>query len=87
MFKLNGKDVFMKGGNYIPPDMFMPRVTEHVYNQTIQDAIDGNYNMIRIWGGGNYESNQFYDICDQKGILVWQDFMFANNMFPGDKEF
>lgn len=54
MVNLNGENVFMKGGNYIPPDMFMPRALKNpqVYNKTIQDAIDGNYNMIRIWGGG-----------------------------------
>lgn len=61
----------MKGGSYIPPDMLMPRVTEELYRRTIQDALDSNYDMIRIWGGGNYENDIFYDICDEEGILVW----------------
>lgn len=64
---LNGVPVFMKGANYIPPDMFMPRAFKNpqVYNKTIQDAIDANFNMLRIWGGGQYEFDVFYDICDE----------------------
>lgn len=82
-FVVNGKPVFAKGGNYIPPDMFMPRVTYEVYNQTLQAALDANYNFIRVWGGGNYENDTFYDICDRTGILLWQEFMFADGMYPG----
>jgi len=77
----------LKGGNYIPPDMLMPRVTRQVYEETLQNALDANYNAIRVWGGGNYENDIFYDLCDQKGILLWQDFMFANTMYPGTEEF
>ncbi|CDW90651.1 beta-mannosidase [Stylonychia lemnae] len=86
---LNGIPVFMKGGNYIPPDMFMPRAFKNpkAYNKTIQDAIDANYNMLRLWGGGQYEHDIFYDICDEKGILIWHDMMFACALYPGTPEF
>ena len=86
-FKINGRPIFAKGGNYIPPDMFMPRVNYSVYNQTLQAALDANYNFIRVWGGGNYENDIFYDICDQVGLLVWQDFMFANGMYSARQEY
>jgi len=76
----------MKGANYIPPDMFMPRVTKEVYERTLNNAKVANFNMLRVWGGGNYENDTFYDLCDEKGILVWQDFMFANTMFPGSDD-
>ena len=83
-FKINNVSVFAKGGNYIPPDVFMPRVTNATYDQIIQDAVDANYNFMRVWGGGNYESDYFYDLCDKYGLLIWQDFMFANAMYPAD---
>lgn len=82
----------MKGGNYIPPDMFMPRALKSVgtpndvYNKTIQDAIDANYNMLRVWGGGQFEYDVFYDLCDQSGLLIWHDLMFACALYPGQKE-
>lgn len=83
-FELNGVPVFMKGTNYIPQDVFLPRVTPELYARTIQDAVDVNMNMIRIWGGGIYENDLFYDLCDEKGLLVWQDFMFACNLYPAE---
>lgn len=86
-FKLNGVPVFMKGVNYIPNDMFLPRVTPDNYRKVVETARVSHMNMIRIWGGGVYEDNLFYDLCDEAGILVWQDFMFACAMFPGDEEF
>ena len=86
-FKINGKKVFAKGGNYIPPDNFLSRVAEKDYKEVIQNAIDANYNFIRVWGGGNYENDIFYDLCDKEGILLWQDFMFAGGMYPGDLDF
>lgn len=70
-FRLNNFDLFLKGGNYIPPDMFMPRVTTSVYEKIIADALAVNYNVIRVWGGGNFENDEFYDLCDRKGIFVW----------------
>ncbi|MFA7444316.1 MAG: sugar-binding domain-containing protein [Flavobacteriaceae bacterium] len=86
-FKLNGVPVFMKGTNYIPSDSFLPRVNDSIYKQTIQAAVDANMNMLRVWGGGIYENDTFYEECDKNGILVWQDFMFACAMYPGDEDF
>ncbi len=86
-FRVNGEPVFMKGANYIPQDNFPSRVTDEKYRQTLQTAIDANMNMLRVWGGGIYEKDIFYELCDEMGILVWQDFMFACNMYPGDKAF
>lgn len=83
-FELNGVPVFMKGTNYIPQDVFLPRVTPANYAKTIQDAVDVNMNMIRVWGGGIYENDLFYDLCDEKGLLVWQDFMFACSLYPAE---
>ena len=81
-FELNGVRVFMKGADYIPCDNFLPRVTKSVYEKTIQDAVDVNMNMLRVWGGGIYEDDYFYELCDEKGILIWQDFMFACSLYP-----
>lgn len=86
-FKLNGHPVFMKGANYIPNDVFLPRVTPENYRKVVETARISNNNMLRIWGGGVYEEDLFYDLCDEAGILVWQDFMFACAMFPGDEAF
>jgi len=86
-FKLNGKPVFMKGANYIPPDSFLPRATDSVYKSIVKNAVDINMNMLRVWGGGVYAEDTFYDECDKNGILVWQDFMFACAMYPGDDDF
>jgi beta-mannosidase len=86
-FKLNGIPVFMKGANYIPDDSFMPRVSDSIYKIRIKDAVEANMNMLRVWGGGIYADDAFYDECDKNGILVWQDFMFACAMYPGDEAF
>ena len=86
-FKLNGHPVFMKGANYIPNDVFLPRVTEENYRKVVETAKISNNNMLRVWGGGVYEDDRFYDLCDEAGILIWQDFMFACAMYPGDKAF
>ena len=86
-FKLNGHPVFMKGANYIPNDVFLPRVTPENYKTVVETAKNSNNNMLRIWGGGVYENDIFYDLCDEAGILIWQDFMFACAMFPGDEAF
>lgn len=86
-FKLNNKPVFMKGANFVPPDVFLPRVKKEDYEKIIAAAVDANMNMLRVWGGGAYADDEFYKLCDEKGILVWQDFMFACAMYPGDKEF
>ncbi len=87
LFKLNGIPVFMKGANYIPEDNFLPRVTYSKTKQLINDAKAANMNMLRVWGGGEYASDYFYQLCNENGILVWQDFMFACAMYPGDSAF
>ena len=86
-FRLNGRPVFMKGANYIPNDVFLPRVTGENYRQVVNTAKNSNMNMLRVWGGGVYEDDRFYNLCDEAGILIWQDFMFACAMFPGDRAF
>jgi beta-mannosidase len=86
-FKLNGVPVFMKGANYIPPDSFLPNANDSTYKTIIKNATDANMNMLRVWGGGVYADDAFYNECDKNGILVWQDFMFACAMYPGDETF
>lgn len=86
-FELNGVPVFMKGANYIPNDAFLTRVTPEKYQSVVERAVKANMNMLRVWGGGIYENDLFYDLCDEKGILLWQDFMFACSMYPGDSLF
>ena len=86
-FELNGKAVFAKGANYIPCDNFLTRVTDEVYERTIADAVAVNMNMIRVWGGGIYENEKFYEECEKQGIMVWQDFMFGCAIYPCEGEF
>jgi beta-mannosidase len=86
-FEINGIKVFAKGANYIPNDIFLPRVSRQDYEKVVADAVHANMNMLRVWGGGIYEDNYFYELCDKNGILVWQDFMFACSMYPGDSAF
>ena len=86
-FKFNGKEVFMKGANYIPQDIFPSRVSDEQYHQLLDAVQEAGMNMLRVWGGGIYEKELFYDLCDEKGILVWQDLMFANSLYPRSKDF
>lgn len=86
-FKLNGVPVFAKGANYIPQDMFQDRVRPQQYGRLIDDAVAGGMNMLRVWGGGIYEDDLFYQLCDARGIMVWQDFMYACAMYPGGGSF
>ena len=86
-FRVNGIPVFIKGANYIPQDNFPARSSDSAYRALITDVKDANMNMLRVWGGGIYEKDIFYDLCDENGIMVWQDFMFACAMYPGDKGF
>ncbi|HVZ88856.1 MAG TPA: glycoside hydrolase family 2 protein [Polyangia bacterium] len=85
--KVNGAPVFMKGANWIPADSFVTRMTDARYRQLLQSAADAHMNMVRVWGGGIYEDDRFYALCDELGLLVWQDFMFACSMYPGDAAF
>ncbi len=86
-FHVNGIPVFSKGANYIPLESFPSRLTAHDYKNAINDAVKANFNMLRVWGGGIYENKIFYNLCDENGIMVWQDFMFACAMYPGDEPF
>ena len=81
-FILNGVPLFIKGANYIPPDAMLTRVNTGTYEKLLGAVKRANMNMVRVWGGGRYETDEFYDICDREGILVWQDFMFACNPYP-----
>ena len=81
-FAVNGIPVFAKGANSIPFDMFQPRVTRAKLRRVLESARDANMNMVRSWGGGYYESDDFFDLADELGLLVWQDFMFGGGMQP-----
>jgi beta-mannosidase len=81
-FVVNGVPVFAKGSNWIPADSFPARVTPAQLDALLGAAAATNHNMVRIWGGGYYETETFYDLCDRYGILVWQDFMFACSVYP-----
>lgn len=86
-FKVNDVPVYAKGANYIPQNSMQNKVTDAHYETLLNDAVAANMNMLRVWGGGIYENDIFYDLCDEKGILVWQDFMFACAMYPGDDDY
>ncbi len=84
---LNGVPVFMKGANYIPQDNFQNRVSAERYEFIIRSAAQANMNMLRVWGGGIYEEDTFYEMCDKYGVLIWHDLMFACAMYPADEGF
>jgi beta-mannosidase len=86
-FVVNGISVFAKGADVIPFDSFPDRVTPEIHRNILQAASDAHMNMVREWGGGYYESDDFFDICDELGIMVWQEFMFGGDMVPGDVAF
>jgi beta-mannosidase len=86
-FKINNQAIFMKGANYIPQDNLQNRVSKEKYIDLLTQVTKANMNMIRVWGGGIYEEDIFYNTCDSLGILVWQDFMFACAMYPSDSLF
>ena len=86
-FEVNGIPMFAKGANYIPDDALLPNITTERYRTLFQDMKEANMNMVRIWGGGTYEDDRFYDLADETGILVWQDFMFACTSYPSDPTF
>lgn len=81
-FELNGIPLFVKGANAIPFDVFPSRVKKSDYRQLLIRAKEAGFNMLRVWGGGIYESNEFYDLCDSLGIMLWQDFIFACSLYP-----
>ncbi|MFO7940928.1 MAG: glycoside hydrolase family 2 protein, partial [Bacteroidales bacterium] len=84
---VNGRKVFMKGANIIPADLFEARINDSTYQKLVADMAAANMNMVRVWGGGRYLPTAFYHACDSLGVAVWQDFMFANNLFPADSGF
>ena len=86
-FEINGIPVFAKGADYIPTDIFPSRTTPEHYRTLLASAAEANINMLRVWGGGIYESDLFYDLCDEYGIMIWQDFAFAIAITPGDDWF
>ncbi|GAB1155654.1 glycoside hydrolase family 2 TIM barrel-domain containing protein [Paenibacillus illinoisensis] len=81
-FILNGIKMYAKGANWIPADHLIGAIPDSRYRELIELAVEGNMNMLRVWAGGIYEKNVFYDECDRLGVLVWQDFAFANALFP-----
>jgi len=86
-FTVKGQPTYMKGANWIPADVFLPRITREKYRDLLVAAREANFNMLRVWGGGIYESDDFYELCDSLGIYVWQDFMFAGAMYPAQAAF
>lgn len=86
-FVLNGRPIFAKGACWVPTTSFVASVEAEPYDRLIEQAARANMNMIRVWGGGIYEPDVFYDLCDRKGVLVWQDFMFACAPYPDDEAF
>jgi beta-mannosidase len=81
-FQVNNIPVFCGGSNWIPADNFIPRISKDRYRDWVKLVAEGNQFMLRVWGGGIYEEDVFYDACDEFGILVWQDFMFACGIYP-----
>jgi len=81
-FEINGRKVYAKGADWIPASLFAGSVSRQDYDRLITAAAEANMNMLRVWGGGYYEDDYFYDLCDRLGIMVWQDFMFACCYYP-----
>ena len=86
-FVVNGRAIFAKGANWIPAHSFVAGLTRADYARDLESAARAHMNMIRVWGGGIYESEDFHDLCDELGLLVWQDFMFACTLYPADEAF
>ncbi|TDD49760.1 glycoside hydrolase family 2 protein [Kribbella antibiotica] len=85
VLSVNGKPIYVRGANWIPDDAFVTRLNRSTYETSIQDALDAGMNLLRVWGGGIYETDDFYDICDEQGVLVWQDFLFACAAYSEDE--
>ncbi|KAF8184215.1 glycoside hydrolase [Pholiota molesta] len=87
LFEINGVRMFMGGSNWVPADNFLTTISDERYRDWLTLLRDGNQNMVRLWGGGIYEPDIFYDICDELGIVVWQDFQFACGVYPAHDDF
>lgn len=81
-FRINGREIFMRGANWIPADALPAGATRDAVHDLLTSAVEANMNMLRVWGGGQYEPDWFYDMCSEMGLMVWQDFMFACNLYP-----
>ena len=86
-FRINNKPIFCVGTNWVPSHSLPPCVTPELYKRWLDLALENNNNMIRVWGGGVYEDDAFYDYCDEKGIMLWHDFMFACGLYPTTPSF
>jgi len=86
-FRVNGKEIFCKGANWIPADALPALESRQRFERLLSDAVAANMNMLRVWGGGKYEPDVFYDLCDEKGILLWHDFMFSCALYPASEGF
>ncbi len=86
-FRINGREIFCRGANWIPADALFSLSSREKTEDLLRSAVDANMNMIRVWGGGFYEPDWFYDLCDQLGLMVWQDFQFACNLYPSTSDF
>jgi beta-mannosidase len=86
-FRINNRDIYCHGVNWIPADSFLPRITKEKYSELLSFAKQANINIVRVWGGGVYEDDEFYSLCDKFGLLVWQDFMFACGSYPEHESF
>lgn len=86
-FEVNNTPIFCGGANWIPADLILPRVSAERYRAYLQQAVDAHMHMIRVWGGGIYEADIFYDLCDELGLLIWQDFLFACGLYPAHEAF
>ena len=87
VLKINEQPIFCKGANLIPPSVFPSQISDSVWEEQIQVIKEQNFNMIRVWGGGIYPSDYFFKRCDEEGIMIWQDFMFACALYPADTSF
>ncbi len=87
IFRINGQNVFCKGANWVPADSFLPKVNYEQYFKLLMLAAEANFNMLRVWGGGVYEDDAFYSLCDWLGIMVWQDFMYVCAGYPEEEWF
>ena len=85
--RVNGRDIFMKGANWIPADALPSRITPATVRPLLEAAVAANMNMLRVWGGGQYEPDYFYEMCDELGLLLWHDLMFACMPYPSDRQF
>ncbi|SMF70038.1 beta-mannosidase [Xaviernesmea oryzae] len=86
-FRVNGREIFCRGANWIPADALFSLASPEKTEDLLRSAVDANMNMIRVWGGGFYEADWFYDLCDRLGLMVWQDFQFACNLYPSTPDF